>query len=184
MKHPKQTLMALAALLGVTIISAFTILPATPRPSDPASEQSPKVQDQDYAIKKVPQVPYDQLLQAIASSYKGQVVLIDFWATWSGTCKDAMAQMEPLKSGIYSGAKYVYITSQTSPRNLWERMITSIKGDHYYLSTNQLQAIFKQIGTDSFPTYLVVGKDGVISEPFIGYSDAVTDALELELLRY
>lgn len=180
MKSVKQILLSVAAAAGVALISALTLVPSSAR----TVCGEPATQEQDYVIRKVPQVPYDQLLNSIVSQYKGQIVLIDFWATWCGPCRAAMEEIEPLKSGIYSGAKYVYITSQTSPRGVWEKMIRSIKGDHYYLSNAQLQAIFKQIGTDAFPTYLVVGKDGVISEPFIGFSTDVTDALELEFLRF
>ena len=48
-------------------------------------------------------------------------------------------------------------------------MIPSIAGDHYYLTENQLSVIYKQLGTNAFPSYLVVGKDGSKSDTFIGY---------------
>ena len=120
-------------------------------------------------VMPTPDVAAGKLLDAILSNYEGEVVLVDFWATWCVPCLNAMAQMEPLKNGRLKDVRFVYITSGTSPKAKWEEMIPEVKGDHYYLTDNQLSAIYSRIGSNAFPTYLVVGKDGTRSHAYIGY---------------
>ena len=58
-------------------------------------------------------------------------------------------------------------------------MIPSIAGDHYYLTEKQLNVIYKQLGTNAFPSYLVVGKDGSRSKIFIGFEEGMLNSLSL-----
>lgn len=120
-------------------------------------------------VRSVPDTTPEKLLDAILERYKGKAVLVDFWATWCEPCKAAIKEMDPLKKDRFKDVTFVYITSATSPKEEWVNMIPSIAGDHYYLTENQLSVIYKQLGTNAFPSYLVVGKDGSKSDTFIGY---------------
>ena len=131
--------------------------------------------------KEVPDVPSDKLLDAILEKYRGSVVLVDFWATWCGPCRNAHQILEPLKEKRFKDVSFVYVTSSTSPRSKWNEMIVNIKGDHYYLTDKQLDAIYEQMETNVFPTYLVVDKDGKIIKKHIGFEEEMMDDLEKAL---
>ena len=131
--------------------------------------------------KPVPKVADTRLLSEILSQYKGKVVLVDIWATWCTPCRRAHSIIEPKKDGSLKDVAFVYLTSDTSPKKEWKLMIPNIRGDHYYLTRDQLDTILMQIGSDGYPTYLIVGKNGKLIDAFIGYDSAIPHILEKAL---
>ena len=56
--------------------------------------------------------------------------------------------------------------------------IENISGDHYYLTKEQFETIYKQIDSNAYPTYLIVGKDGKILNKHVGFDPNIPDELE------
>ena len=116
----------------------------------------------------------------ILKNYKGNVTLVCLWATWCGPCKQAHEILEPMKDDLKE-VTFVYVTSSTSPEETWLEMIPDIKGDHFYITSEQMATILDEIDSGGYPTFLIIGRDGKILHKYIGYSNEIPSALKKAL---
>lgn len=116
-------------------------------------------------IKSIaPEVSGADILPAITKEYAGQVVLIDFWATWCGPCRMAMKEIDKIKPELQKkGCAFVYVTGETSPEAPWKQMIGSISGDHFRLTDKQWGELCTRLGIPGIPAYLLLNKDGSVA---------------------
>jgi peroxiredoxin/outer membrane lipoprotein-sorting protein len=101
------------------------------------------------------------------ASYKGKVVLLDFWATWCRPCRIEMPRVEALYKEFKAKGLVVFGI------NVAEDLAT-VKG---YLAQNpytmpillDLKRVASQLyQAEAIPTLVVIGKDGKISSYFTG----------------
>ena len=101
------------------------------------------------------------VLSVIAKNYKGKVVVIDFWATWCGPCRQAMKLIDEIKPELQEkGVVFVYITGESSPLEKWQGMIANIEGEHYRLTNKQWSELCGDLGLLGIPSYMILNKDG------------------------
>ena len=121
-------------------------------------------------VNKTPDVPKEQLMNAIISKYKNKVVFVDFWATWCVPCLNAMAQFSTVKSQLKDkDIAFVYLTNSSSPKELWSKKINSIPGEHYYLNGEEWEYLMKNFGFNAIPSYVIFDTKGKISAKFTAY---------------
>lgn len=124
-----------------------------------------------YRIREIPKnMPGEQVFEEILSRYRGQVVFVDFWGTSCVPCVKAMKIMQPVKKEFKKKpVAYVFLTSESSPEELWQQMIPNIGGDHYRLTKKQDRYLVKHFGITGVPYYILVGKDGKITYQTTGF---------------
>jgi len=155
------------------------------RKSDEIAKQNDDISFLKTVVNPTPAVPKKALLNSIVSKYKGKVVLIDFWATWCGPCMDAMNDIKDIKKQMKGkDLVFVYITSVSSPKKIWEEKVPIIRGEHYYLTQEEWEYIMESFGFSGIPTYLLYNSKGELKNQVTGYpgNDAMKVMIDKILL--
>ena len=114
------------------------------------------------------------------SSLKGQVVVLDFWATWCGPCRLAMPGIEKLHKQFGAGKQGVRFIGV----NAWEQDDTNKLALNYMKSQGftydlvlNADEVAQKYGIEGIPTLLVIDKKGVVREVKVGYDPQLESSL-------
>lgn len=121
-----------------------------------------KILERNAVIEKTPDVPVEDLFDAIIAPYKGKFILVDFWNTWCVPCRVAIKANEPLKNSELKSDNlvWIYIANETSPIVAYKKMISEIQGKHYRLTDKQWAYFGNKFKMDGIPSYVLVDKRG------------------------
>ncbi|MFG0284437.1 MAG: TlpA family protein disulfide reductase [Phycisphaerales bacterium JB039] len=104
--------------------------------------------------------------QHTLSDYQGQVVVLDFWATWCGPCKAAMPGLQKLHEKFQGSPVKIFGV------NAWENgdPVAYMKREEFtyglLLEGDQVAAKY---GVSGIPTFFVVGVDGSVIHSAVGF---------------
>ena len=123
-----------------------------------------------FRVNETGEVANEDLFASIISQFRGKVLLVDFWATWCGPCRNANKAMAPMKEELKDkDIVYVYITGETSPKGTWENMIPDIHGEHFRVTDKQWAYLGNAMGIEGVPTYFVIDREGDIKYKSVGF---------------
>ncbi len=114
------------------------------------------------SVTPTPEVTDSMVFDSIVEQYKGKVVVVDLWNTWCGPCRAALKYNEPLKSGELNNDDivWIYIADESSDPVKYLELIQEIKGIHYKVNEDQMDAIRTRFNVDGIPFYILVDRDG------------------------
>ena len=127
----------------------------------------------DYYLHILGESVGDSLLVELLKGSHGKVVFIDFWNTWCVGCRRAIKIMEPMKNDFDGkDVDFLYIADETSPQDEYDKAITPMKGGHCRLTENEYQSLLQKFGFTGIPSYVIIGRDGMVKDTHIGFRGA------------
>lgn len=133
--------------------------------------------------KPAPQFSLDLLgggTYALAESKGNEIVILDFWATWCGPCRQAMPILDKVSSTFHGqGVRLYAINLQENPQDI-RRYLNSQKLDLTVL-LDKRGFVAAQYMAQSIPQTVIIGKDGAVQAVHVGYSGNFEAAITKEL---
>ena len=159
----RQQLLVPALVAGTLILGSWFL-------SDTIGDQAPQVparqEAPDFTLKDALSNEDVQL-----SSYRGKVVLVDFWATWCRPCLMEIPHFKELKDE-FGADKFEVLGVSTDHKGLTVLVPFLEKWKLNYpamLDTGAVSTAYG--GIRSLPTTFLLDKQGKVIQTFIGYRD-------------
>lgn len=108
---------------------------------------------------------------------KGKVVLLDFWATWCGPCKQASPTMQRLHKAFFAQGLRV-IGANTSEYDDRKGAAAKYAKEHKYTYafTPMSDDLAMTLGVKGLPTFILADKSGKVRKVFVGFDPNATPA--------
>ena len=157
----KAWLPPVAAVLVVAVGVAFALL--REQPADPVARG---VEAPEFDLPLLGASPKRITLADI----DGQVVLLNFWATWCKPCEDEMPAMDRLYRALQPEGFEMLAVSVDEETALVERFQERL-GVSFPILLDPAQDVSRRYQTTGFPESLLIDKNGMIVERYIGPRD-------------
>jgi cytochrome oxidase Cu insertion factor (SCO1/SenC/PrrC family) len=109
---------------------------------------------------------------------RGKTIVINFWFT---ACKPCIAEMIYLNKLVEENKDSSVVFIAPAPENETQIKKFLKKYSFEYNITPSSTELIASMGIENFPTHLVVDKEGIIRQVFIGYADDIKDKLQSEI---
>lgn len=109
---------------------------------------------------------------------RGKTIVINFWFT---ACKPCIAEMVYLNKLVEENKDSSVVFIAPAPENETQIKKFLKKYEFDYNITASSTDFISSMNIENFPTHLVVDKEGIIRQVFIGYADDIKEKLQAEI---
>lgn len=110
--------------------------------------------------------------------YKGKYLLIDFWASWCGPCRQAIPKVKSLYQQYHDKGFDVVSISIDTDKGAWKKAMKEENMPWEQLLTENKDTTMEVFQFGGVPTLYVVDKEGKIVTRFLGYSPEAEAAIK------
>jgi peroxiredoxin len=105
--------------------------------------------------------------QIALSDHHGEVVLINFWATWCPPCRVEMPDMEAVYREHYNEGFEILGVDQREPQELVEEFVTE-RGFSWIFLLDEDFEVSQEYSATSIPRSILVDRDGTVAHVWRG----------------
>ena len=110
------------------------------------------------------------------SAYQGKVILLDFWATWCGPCKEALPHIEKLhKKYAKDGLIVIGISGE---EQIEVANFIKVAPVSYTIATDQNRETIKAYWISAYPTVFIINPKGNVEKIVSGTGDQILNEVE------
>jgi peroxiredoxin len=104
------------------------------------------------------------------SDQKGDVVVVDFWATWCPPCRESLPHLQKVSADKELAGKglKVFAVDAQEELNAIQTFLTKNKLT-FTVPMDTDGSAMKAYGVQGIPTTVIIGRDGVVQKAFVGY---------------
>ena len=115
--------------------------------------------------------------QATLSQYKGQVVMVNFWATWCGPCQQEMPLLDQMYKK-YKPAGFTLIGVNVDKEAPPVKELMARKPVSFPVLLDPANQVSKAYHVDEMPSSVIIDRKGQLLKHFVGYDESMADELE------
>jgi len=164
----KQSLLIKISVLGLCLIGPF-ILPQCAKEKKPSSALAP-----DFTLKTL------DGQEITLSQLRGKIVLLDFWATWCGPCRESIPHFVQIYK-IYreNGFEMIGLSVDKGDEGVVRRFIESMEIPYPIVIAPE--EVVRNYKVTAIPTTFLIDKEGKIRERIMGFNSAIAQEMTAKL---
>ena len=109
----------------------------------------------------------------------GKIVVLDFWATWCPPCRASVPDLKDLEKKYSHDQLTLISISADEDEAKWRDFVAKQKMDWHQFWDHDGE-IRRSFGVNSFPTYIVINEEGIITQRIVGENPQQSVAYRLK----
>ncbi|MBC7983130.1 MAG: TlpA family protein disulfide reductase [Candidatus Obscuribacterales bacterium] len=103
------------------------------------------------------------------SEFRGEVVLINFWASWCGACRQAMPGLNELHDKYHRAGLVMLSINLDDEVHRAMHMAQSLK-IAFPVLLDERKDVGRQYQVDNMPMTLLIDREGIVRHVYVGYN--------------
>jgi len=110
------------------------------------------------------------------SQYRGKVVVVTFWASWCGYCRQELPALDALKRAAGDRAEIIAVNVKDS-RDDFHAITRQLKGTPMLFTRDTDGKISNAFEVDGYPNLFVIDQAGKIAQIHVGFGEGSMEAI-------
>lgn len=121
--------------------------------------------------------------QTELSALRGQVVLLDFWATWCGPCRATMPKLDSLSKKFAKQGVVIMGIDDNEDEQTVRDFIRKNHFEYPVLLSSRRDGVLESYSVRGLPTMVLIDRNGTVADYKLGYGNETEEDLRADLMR-